>query len=40
MGVGANVTACGIPLIARDGAMTLTGLLISAVTITLALLAV
>jgi hypothetical protein len=40
MGVGAAVTAFGISLIARDGAMTLIGLLISAVTVTLALLAV
>lgn len=40
MGVGAAVTAFGISLIARDGAMTLIGLLISAVTVSLALLAV
>jgi hypothetical protein len=39
MGVGAAVTTFGISPIARDGAMTLIGLLISAVTITLALLA-
>lgn len=37
MGVGAAVTAFGISLIARDGLMTLIGLLVSAVTVTLAL---
>lgn len=40
MGVGAAVTAFGISLIARDGLMSLIGLMISAATVTLALLAV
>lgn len=40
MGVGAAVIAFGISLVARDGLMALTGLVISGVTVTLALLAV
>lgn len=40
MGVGAAVVAFGISLVARDGLMAVIGLVLSAVTVTLALLAV
>lgn len=40
MGVGAAVVAFGISLIAKDGLMTLIGLAISAVTVSLALVAI
>jgi hypothetical protein len=39
MGVGAAVVSFGISLVARDGLMTLIGLLVSAVTVSLALVA-